>query len=842
MISYAQNFEDVMLWRALKHVEKGFYIDLGAQDPVIDSVSLAFHELGWEGVHVEPTPHYAQMLREQRPGDMVIEAAVGDAADMLTFFEIPDTGISTADPQIAQQHRERGFEIHEITVPCVRLSSIFKACGKRDIHWMKIDVEGFEQSALASWGKATARPWVVVVESTLPMTQIESHQQWEALLLRRGYTSVYFDGLNRYYVSKAHGELKQAFYAPPNVFDGFSVNGTASTALHRHLKNRHAAELEEVTAQVHHAASEIAGLKETLSSREMVLAEMERENVAQLDARSAEIMRTNALLIAAKDDLVLVLQTVQREALDAALVLAAREREFSASFSALEQTHRTEISTMQAEVRRTTALLIAAKDDFSGVLEAAHQETLKSTQALAVREREFSAQTVTMELAHRTEILSLQADVSRTSASLLAAKDEFVAVVQAAHQEAFKAEKSLLASEQRTLDGASQLAARERELGEKLLAQADEFSRFQREAKQEKSALMQEIASTRENANADNERIILLENAKARIEQELAKQFAEAGDTTAQLQLMLSTARQEHAVMRNTLSWRLTSPLRAIGQYFGRNPDLSDNAPGHDSVRPSPTSTGAQEVARPVHLTTFDSRNLQKEFMSSTDPLPDTYSKTSATTNLVESLRLDGKHFIESAYLSLLNRPPDSSGGTFYLDQLLKGVSKIQILDEIGLADEAQRSGALSYEELLSLDGELFIECAFYRLLKRMPDPSGGKFYLDQILNGVAKVQILEELSSSDEGIQTGVTLPDLQVAFAQFRRASWPLMGFIFRQSSGVEGNSVQERRTRAIEQKMCLLASRNDALLKRIDHGFDCLTNLIIHQRQQQLSSVSQ
>ena len=39
-ISYAQNFEDVMLWRALKHVEKGFYVDVGAQDPVVDSVSL----------------------------------------------------------------------------------------------------------------------------------------------------------------------------------------------------------------------------------------------------------------------------------------------------------------------------------------------------------------------------------------------------------------------------------------------------------------------------------------------------------------------------------------------------------------------------------------------------------------------------------------------------------------------------------------------------------------------------------------------------------------------------------------------------------------------------------
>ena len=840
--SYAQNFEDVMLWRALKHIESGFYIDLGAQDPVVDSVSQVFHERGWKGIHVEPTPHYAQMLRAQRPGDTVIEAAVGNAQGVITFFEIPSTGISTGDPKIAQDHRERGFQIREITVPCIQLASIFKTCGKRDIHWMKIDVEGFELSALTSWGKSQARPWIVVVESTVPMTQIEAHQTWESLLLRRGYAPVYFDGLNRYYVSKEKAELKESFHAPPNVFDSFSVNGTASNCLHYHLNSSHSAKLAEVSAQAQHAASEIAGLKETLISRETVLGGMEREHMAQLEARSAEVMRTSAQLIAAKDNLAVVLQSAQQETLGAALALSAREREFSGNFSALEQAHRTEISILQAEVLRTSAILIAAKDDFSGVLQSAHQEVLKSAQALTAREREFSALTASMGSAHRAEILSLQSEVLRANTLLLAVKDKFADAVQAAQEEAFKAEKSLLASEQRSLNGTNYLAAREREFGEKLLAQADEFFRLQREAEQDKSTLKQEITSTREKLVADNERIMLLENEKGRIEQDLAKHFAEAGETTAQLQQMIYTVRQEHAVMRNTLSWRLTSPLRAIGQYFGRNPDLSDNALGHDSVRPSPTSTGAQEVAPPVHLTTFDSRNLQKEFMSSTDPLPDAHSKTSATTNLVESLRLDGKHFIESAYLSLLNRPPDSSGGTFYLDQLLKGVAKIQILDEIGLADEAQRSGALSYEELLSLDGELFIECAFYRLLKRMPDPAGGKFYLDQLLNGVAKVQILEELSSSDEGIQTGVTLPDLQVALAQFRRASWPLMGFIFRQSSGAEGNSVQERRTRAIEQKMCLLASRNDALLKRIDHGFDSLTNLIIHQRQQQLSSVSQ
>src|SRR6202022_3024577 len=105
----------------------------------------------------------------------------------LRFFEIPDTGISTGDAAIATQHRERGFEVREITVPCVPLSAIFEACSGQEIHWLKIDVEGFERQVLSSWGSAGARPWIVIAESTLPLTQIESHESWEALLIDQGY-------------------------------------------------------------------------------------------------------------------------------------------------------------------------------------------------------------------------------------------------------------------------------------------------------------------------------------------------------------------------------------------------------------------------------------------------------------------------------------------------------------------------------------------------------------------------------------------------------------------------------------------------------------------------------
>jgi len=43
---YAQTFEDVLLWQALQHLEKSFDIEIGAQDSVVDCVSLSFHEQG----------------------------------------------------------------------------------------------------------------------------------------------------------------------------------------------------------------------------------------------------------------------------------------------------------------------------------------------------------------------------------------------------------------------------------------------------------------------------------------------------------------------------------------------------------------------------------------------------------------------------------------------------------------------------------------------------------------------------------------------------------------------------------------------------------------------------
>ena len=73
-VSYAQNFEDVLLWRALHSVERGFYIDAGAWHPDTDSVTRAFHDRGWHGINVEPSAEGFQRLEAARP--RLIEAVV----------------------------------------------------------------------------------------------------------------------------------------------------------------------------------------------------------------------------------------------------------------------------------------------------------------------------------------------------------------------------------------------------------------------------------------------------------------------------------------------------------------------------------------------------------------------------------------------------------------------------------------------------------------------------------------------------------------------------------------------------------------------------------------------
>jgi FkbM family methyltransferase len=400
VISYAQNFEDVMLWRALGHVEQGFYIDIGANDPVVDSVSLMFHERGWHGIHVEPMTYYAELLRQQRPGDQIIQAAVGTESAIIRFYEIPGEGISTADPEIAQQHRDRGFEVNEVRVPAITLNSIFESCDSAEIHWLKIDVEGFEKQVITSWAPSKYRPWVVVVESTLPLTQIQTHRDWQSILIKYGYTAVYFDGLNRYYLSKEHPELKKHFSSPPNVFDDFTLNGTAHAPFHRHIEMRYGARIVEMEAQnakqQHWAQSEIERLTNTYAEFQQKADAQEASLKEQLSVLNSKDQIGAQHWAQREKEHSEQIQHIKQEIENSLRAQVRREQELSAQILSIQKQVDTEKTALHQHYQTLTETIQREHADYKWLtaerIEALDEELRQAHEEKIQREQEYAEQ------------------------------------------------------------------------------------------------------------------------------------------------------------------------------------------------------------------------------------------------------------------------------------------------------------------------------------------------------------------------------------------------------------------------------------------------------------------
>jgi FkbM family methyltransferase len=291
-------------------VNFGFYVDVGAHHPVVDSVSKGFYALGWRGIHIEPVAAYAELLRQDRPDETVLQIAVGATEGVLDLNVIADTGLSTGLAQVAQQHQQtHGFTAQTLQVPMRTLKSILAPYAGQAIHWLKIDVEGFEAQVLEGWDSQANRPWLMVVEATEPLSRTVNHHQWEHFLTAAQYEFVYFDGLNRFYVAAEHAELKAAFAAPINVFDEITVSETASPQLWLGMRAQRDTVLGQFQAKadaVQHQLQETVGAlngKLDQSQTRLALSEKLRismtEEMAQLQMRLDDAQAQSVHAVAA---------------------------------------------------------------------------------------------------------------------------------------------------------------------------------------------------------------------------------------------------------------------------------------------------------------------------------------------------------------------------------------------------------------------------------------------------------------------------------------------------------------------------------------------------------------
>ena len=220
VISYAQNGEDVVLARLFAGRDTGRYVDVGASDPVRDSVTKHFYDLGWRGINIEPIPSAAAALREARPGDVTLQVALGGHAGTTDLHLVTDRdGWSTTDNELAESYRAQ-LDVETVPVQQRTLADVL-AEYEGPVDFLKIDVEGSEEAVIRGADWETHRPRVVVVEATVPGSSTPAYEGWDPLLVAAGYRCALFDGLNRFYAEESDTEALRSLATPANVLDGY---------------------------------------------------------------------------------------------------------------------------------------------------------------------------------------------------------------------------------------------------------------------------------------------------------------------------------------------------------------------------------------------------------------------------------------------------------------------------------------------------------------------------------------------------------------------------------------------------------------------------------------------
>jgi FkbM family methyltransferase len=225
-ISYAQNFEDLVLAGLLKSVSTGFYADVGANHPELDSVTKIFYDKGWRGINIEPNDELFRLLVDQRPRDINVKAAASSQPGSLTLriYEGLD-GLSTIsrETQAAHGASQPGRSFRDVHVPVVCLADLFsehRPAG--DIHFLKVDVEGLELEVLLGNDWARFRPWVLCLERNLSAARQEAISTYLKAL---GYRAVFWDGINDFFVADERQAVWDNFsYANDVVLNGVPVN------------------------------------------------------------------------------------------------------------------------------------------------------------------------------------------------------------------------------------------------------------------------------------------------------------------------------------------------------------------------------------------------------------------------------------------------------------------------------------------------------------------------------------------------------------------------------------------------------------------------------------------
>ena len=186
----AQEGEDALIKRILRQdfYKKGFYVDIGAHDPLRFSTTLNFYLCGWRGINIEPLPGSLNKFNQLRTNDINIQSGVSEDSGAMTYYMFNEPAFNTFDKAQSQEALKKSSLLDTIEVKTERLDYLLDKFLPENtvIDFVNIDVEGMEMSVLKSCDWDKYHPTIIAIEALVEERKLKINNY----LSDKGYKKV----------------------------------------------------------------------------------------------------------------------------------------------------------------------------------------------------------------------------------------------------------------------------------------------------------------------------------------------------------------------------------------------------------------------------------------------------------------------------------------------------------------------------------------------------------------------------------------------------------------------------------------------------------------------------
>lgn len=197
--THSQYLEDIIIDKFLGLKSSGFYIDVGAFDPIKFSNTKRFYDRGWTGINIDPNPKVIEVFNKQRDRDINLNVGVSNQEAILRAVRFEGfNSYSLSDSLVSHRKSEGNIVADELDISVLRLDSIFlQHVGDKDIDFLSVDADGLDLEVLQSNDWNRFRPKVVCVETITDNFEDKSTKnKIHAFMLQNNYKVLIFNGLN----------------------------------------------------------------------------------------------------------------------------------------------------------------------------------------------------------------------------------------------------------------------------------------------------------------------------------------------------------------------------------------------------------------------------------------------------------------------------------------------------------------------------------------------------------------------------------------------------------------------------------------------------------------------